>query len=147
MKILTRIVSLLLLLCALACQQKHDHDHAHDEVEDSPNKALYDEVMDVHNEVMPKMDDLYKAKTTLQTRLALPGLGEKEKQEIDAKIARLDSASEGMMVWMRQFNPIADSAGEDKARAYLEAELVKVKQVREDILEALQDAAGQKSTQ
>ena len=45
-----------------------------------------------------------------------------------------------MMVWMRQFEPVADSAGEKKARNYLESELIKVKKVREDILKALQDA-------
>ncbi len=147
MKILTRTLTLLLLLAAGACQQKQDHDHAHDDMEDSPNKALYDEVMDIHNEVMPKMDDLYKAKTTLQTRLAMPGLGEKEKQDITSKIAQLDSASEGMMAWMRQFEPIADSVGVDKARAYLEGELVKVRRVRQDILEALQASSEQKSNQ
>ncbi len=147
MKILTRTLALLLLLAAGACQQKQDHDHAHDDMEDSPNKALYDEVMDIHNEVMPKMDDLYKAKTTLQTRLAMPGLGEKEKQDITSKIAQLDSASEGMMAWMRQFEPIADSVGVDKARAYLEGELVKVRRVRQDILEALQASSEQKSNQ
>ncbi|MDQ2656750.1 MAG: hypothetical protein M3Y60_04955 [Bacteroidota bacterium] len=145
MKTLTNTIALLLLLGAVACQQKHDH--AHDDVEDGPNKALYDEVMDVHNEVMPRMDDLYKAKTTLQTRLAMPGLGEKEKEDISSKIARLDSASEGMMVWMRQFEPLADSVGEEKARTYLEAELVKVKKVREDIQEALEATAAEKSTQ
>jgi hypothetical protein len=96
---------------------------------------------------MPKMDDLYKAKTTLQTRLAMPGLGEKEKQDITSKIAQLDSASEGMMAWMRQFEPIADSVGVDKARAYLEGELVKVRRVRQDILEALQASSEQKSNQ
>lgn len=147
MKILTGTLSFLLLLFASACQQKHDHDHAHDDMDDSPNKALYDEVMDIHNEAMPRMDDLYKAKRTLQTQLAMPGLGDKEKEDISSKIARLDSASEGMMVWMRQFQPLADSLGEDKARAYLEGELVKVKKVRENIREALEAAALQKSAQ
>ena len=92
---------------------------------------------------MPKMNDLHKAKTSLQTRLEMPGLGENEKQDLQNKIARIDSASESMMVWMRQFNPIPDSAGEDKARAYLENELVKVKDVRENILRALKTAAAE----
>ncbi len=147
MKIFTGTLSFLLLLLAIACQQRHDHDHPHDDMDDSPNKALYDEVMAIHDEAMPRMDDLYEAKRTLQTRLAMPGLGDKEKQDISSKIARLDSASEGMMVWMRQFQPLADSLGEDKARAYLEGELVKVKKVREDIREALEAAAVQKSAQ
>lgn len=127
--------TLLALLLFAGCQ-KQSNDH--EQTEDSPNQALYDEVMDIHDEVMPKMNDIQKAKTALRTRLELPGISEGEKQEIGNKIARLDSASEGMMVWMRQFDPIADSVGEEKARTYLERELVKVKKVREDILKALE---------
>lgn len=130
---------LLLISCfaiVMACQkQSHDEDHANTEV--SANQELYDEVMRIHDEVMPKMDDIYKLKTAKKTRLAMPGLPEQERQKIQNDIARLDSASEGMMVWMREFDPIPDSAGEDKARAYLQEELRKVKEVREDILEAL----------
>ncbi|HEY9487346.1 MAG TPA: hypothetical protein VIQ51_03395 [Chryseosolibacter sp.] len=116
------LIILLTFISFVACQQK---------------QALYNEVMEVHDEVMPKLNDLYKAKTSLQTRLAMPGLGESEKAEINNKIARIDSASEGMMVWMRQFNPPADSSEIEEARTYLESELVKVKKVRQDILEAL----------
>ena len=116
------LIILLTFISFVACQQK---------------QALYNEVMEVHDEVMPKLNDLYKAKTSLQTLLAMPGLGESEKAEINNKIARIDSASEGMMVWMRQFNPPADSSEIEEARTYLESELVKVKKVRQDILEAL----------
>ena len=143
MKFLTNLLvpSLLLLLFAACQKNSHDHDHgAAHEVDSSKNQPLYEEVMSVHDEVMPKMNDLHKAKTALKTRLEMPGIGENEKQEITNKIARIDSASEGMMIWMRQFNPIPDSVGEDKAKAYLESELVKVKKVREDILKALETA-------
>jgi len=118
-----------------SCQKNNDEQKG---TTDGPNQALYNDVMRIHDEVMPKMDDLYKAKTTLKTRLELPGIDENEKQEITRRIAAIDSASNGMMVWMRQFNPLPDSLGEDKARAYLEGELVKVKKVRDDILAALE---------
>lgn len=107
-----------------------------------PNQELYDEVMAIHDEVMPKMNDIYKAKITLKKQLEMPGLSDEKRREINDKVAQLDSADEGMMVWMRQFNPIPDSLGEEKAREYLESELTKVKKVKEDILEALK-AAGQ----
>lgn len=133
---MTRLTYLIFfgLLLLAACQKQQDTAST----QDSPNQALYEEVINVHDEVMPKMNDIQRAKTGLQTRLELPGLSESEKQEIRHKIARLDSASEGMMVWMRQFDPIPDSAGEDKARTYLEGELTKVRKVREDILKALE---------
>jgi hypothetical protein len=138
MKILFRTFGLALLI--VACGQKKDeHDLASDhKVENGGNQALYDEVMDIHDEVMPKMNDLYKAKTALQTRLELPGVNESERHELQQKIAEIDSASEGMMAWMRQFAPLSDSVGQDSARAYLEKELVKVKKVRQDILQALE---------
>ena len=133
------LIILLTFISFVACQQKpgDHHDGGDENGLTGPNQTLYNEVMEVHDEVMPKLNDLYKAKTSLQTRLAMPGLGESEKEEINNKIARIDSASEGMMVWMRQFNPPADSSEIEEARTYLEGELVKVKKVREDILEAL----------
>jgi hypothetical protein len=140
MKLIINALAVAAFLCAAACQQKHDHH----EVENSPNQALYDEVMGIHDEVMPKMNDLHKAKTALRTRMELPGTSDEEKQTIITRIARIDSASEGMMVWMRQFDPLPDSLGEDNARAYLEQELVKVKKVRRDILQALETSSADK---
>lgn len=142
MKFFLRTSALALFVIAAACDQKKDNHDSHNHTGDSRNEPLYDEVMAVHDDVMPKMNDLHKAKTSLQTRLALPGTPQIERQEIKRKITRIDSASEGMMIWMRQFNPLpADSVGEHSARAYLQRELAKIKQVRKDILEALK-AAG-----
>jgi hypothetical protein len=129
---------LLFILVTVSCRQRSE-ELTGDQDTQSENQELYDRVMGVHDEVMPKMDDLYRAKSTLKKRLAeTAGLSHAEKQKINARIALIDSASEGMMVWMRQFDPLPDSAGESKARAYLEGELEKVKKVREDILRALE---------
>ena len=133
------LLLVLFLVFVTACQRKSGDEHQHhDDHHSSANQDLYNEVMRIHDEVMPKMNDLYKLKTAKKTRLEMPGLPEPERQEIQNDIARLDSASEGMMVWMREFNPIPDSVGEEKARDYLQAELQKVKKVKEDMLEALQ---------
>lgn len=105
------------------------------------NQKRYDQVMEIHDEVMPKMNDLYKAKVELNNRLSDSArVTPEEREAIRQKIAHLDSASESMMVWMRQFNPVPDSAGKEKARAYLEAELVKIRHVKEDIQRALEEA-------
>ena len=141
MKSVLALFMMTFVLLLAGCQQNSDSaDHdTHDMHDMGSNQELYDEVMNVHDEVMPKMNDLHKAKTSLQTRLELPGVNEAEKQEITRKIASIDSASDGMMIWMRQFEPLSDSeVGEDSARAYLEQELEKVKKVRADIQQALQ---------
>lgn len=143
-----------LLLVALSllwsCGQKsgedgHDHDANHD-AEGGGNQALYDEVMKVHDEVMPKMDDIYKLKEQLKDKIAnTPDMAADKKQEIEGIILRLDSASEGMMVWMRNFNPLPDSTGEQEARDYLESEMEKIKKVGEDVRKALEEAKEEAS--
>ena len=143
-----------LLLATLAllwsCGQKsgsegHEHDGNHD-AEEGGNQALYDEVMKIHDEVMPKMDDIYKLKEQLKDKIAnTPDMVEEKKQEIEGIISRLDSASEGMMVWMRNFNPLPDSTGEQEARDYLESEMEKIKKVGEDVRKALEEAEEEAS--
>lgn len=118
--------------------EEHGHGAA-DAVDISENQVLYNEVMKIHDEVMPKMEDIHRRKETLKKKLAEPGLTAEQKKQTEAKIAQLDSAGESMMIWMREFNPIPDSAGEEKAREYLESEMEKVKRVRENIVAALKE--------
>ncbi len=139
-----------LLFCTLVltwgCGQKpqgheeHTHNHGEENQEGS-NQQLYDEVMSVHDEVMPRMDDLYKLKEQLKKQIASsPEMAEDQKKKIESIIIQLDSASEGMMVWMRNFDPLPDSLGEEKARTYLEEQKVKVTKVKEDMLKAIDEA-------
>lgn len=137
---------LFLCLIAFACKEKsHDHPHhdatAPDVTAAGGNQELYNEVMKVHDEVMPKMNDIHSTKQALREKLEkAPNIDATEKQKIEAMIAKLDSASEGMMIWMRQFNPPSDEEGEEKGREYLEDQMEKVKKVRQDILDALEQA-------
>lgn len=146
--ILPKFLLLSLCIMALGCGQKsQDHDDHHhgddNETREEGNQALYDEVMKVHDEVMPKMNDIYKLREELKKQIAnTPGLVEEKKKELEGTIAKLDSASESMMVWMRNFNPLPDSLGEEQAREYLENEMEKVKKVKDDILEALEKAGA-----
>ncbi len=145
------LISKYLLLATLAllwgCGQKSSsEDHDHDggpNAEEGGNQALYDEVMKVHDEVMPKMNDIYKLKEQLKDKIAnTPDMVAEKKQQIESTISRLDSASEAMMVWMRNFNPLPDSIGEQEASDYLESEMEKIKKVSEDVRKALEDASA-----
>lgn len=105
------------------------------------NQALYDEVMNVHDEVMPKMDDIYKLKEELKKEIVdTPGMVEEKRKAIESAILQLDAASEEMMDWMRNFNPLPDSLGEENARKYLEEQKTKVDKVKEDMLQAIDKA-------
>jgi hypothetical protein len=145
MKTLLGSLFIAITIAFSACQPK-SNDHNHDEetsdaLEVSGNQTLYEEVMDIHDEVMPKMEDLHRKKIELQKKAKESGVTEDQKKQYETTIARLDSASESMMVWMNEFNPMPDSvAGEEKAREYLENEMEKIKKVKENILQALQES-------
>jgi regulator of replication initiation timing len=130
MKTILPVLSLFILSLVWSCGEKTQD-----------NQALYDEVMKVHDEVMPKMDDIYKLKQELKKQIADSStLAIEKKKTIEATILRLDSASDNMMVWMRNFNPLPDSLGEEKARVYLEEQQEKIKKVREEMLKAINAA-------
>jgi len=139
MKISILKLFLISLVFAWGCGQKpHEHESSAPVGSgESANDALYDEVMKIHDEVMPKMDDIYKLKEELKGKTLTTPVDEEKKKQIEASIATLDSASESMMVWMREFNPIPDSVGVERAREYLETEMEKIKNVRTEVQEAL----------
>lgn len=146
MKTILKLSSLALLVLLYACGQKshehehgHDHDHhAHDSTDTSPNAKLYSEVMTIHDEVMPKMGDIYTLKEGLKKKLEDNTAGDK-KSEIESAITKLDEADKAMRVWMREFKP-EDVTDEAKKREYLDNEMEKVKKVREDMLAAIEQA-------
>ena len=100
-------------------------------------KSLYDQVMDIHDEVMPKMNDIYKMKKSLKDSITnTADMPEETKLKFEQNILQLDSASNSMMVWMREFNP-PDQKDEEAFNKYMETELVKVKKMREVVMRAL----------
>ena len=149
MKPFFQLTLLCITITLASCGQKshdhegHDHEHGHDhKAAFGVNQGLYDDVMKLHNEVMPKMGELHKLKRELKKKIEeSKDLTEENKKEMEATIAKLDSASAGMMTWMHEFRPEADStAGEEKVREYLEREMEKVKKVKADILGAIEKA-------
>jgi hypothetical protein len=139
MKNLFVIATFAIAVSLTSCQQKSEHDeheghdaHAQDKTDISENEKLYNEVMKVHDEVMPKMNDIHKLKMSIRERIEKnPNLPKAERLKLDAMYAKLDSANEGMMVWMREFRPLPDSLGEEKAKRYLENEMERVNAVRQ----------------
>jgi hypothetical protein len=151
MKNFILILSAVLTFTLVSCQQKSEHDgheahdaHAQDKTNISENEKLYNEVMKVHDEVMPKMNDIHKLKMSIREKIEKnPNLPKIERIKLDAMYAKLDSANDGMMVWMREFRPLPDSVGEEKAREYLKNEMDRVNKVRENMLKAIESAEKQ----
>lgn len=133
----------LAFLVLAACGKAGDNTAREYEEEEgeNPNRALYDRVMDLHDEVMPKMEDIYEIKGQLKERIAnAPDMVQERKEKIESLILKLDAASKSMMDWMHDFDPLPDTADQEQARAYLEDQMEKIKKVKEEILLAIEEA-------
>ena len=65
-----------------------------------------------------------------------------KKESVEKTILQLDSASNLMMDWMHQFDPLPDSSDAEEARAYLESQMEKIKKVKEEMEAAIEQAKG-----
>jgi hypothetical protein len=138
MKSLIALVTVLAVL--VGCQQKASSENDNSIENNGGNQKLYEEVMAVHDEVMPRMDDMYKLKQKLKAQLLDSTASDERQKEIQTAIKNLDVAGDGMMEWMRNFDPIPDSLGEEKARNYLLTEKEKIQSVKDKMLLSI-DAA------
>ena len=139
MKSTTKFLALLLFLAACGKTTKNEQP-----VAENPNQALYKQVMEVHDEIMPKMEVIYNLKEGLEEKIENTlNIGNAREQQLEQVILNLDSASGSMRNWMQNFDPLTDSADQEKARQYLLLELEKVKQVRELITENIAKAESE----
>jgi hypothetical protein len=122
------LLTVALVLCQCG-QKKADED---------PNKALYNRVMDIHDEVMPNMGELNRLKRELTRKIEnSPDLVEGKRREIEETILLVDSASRAMMVWMREFNP-EDYSDKEELKDYLKSEMKRMQEVKDLMLDALE---------
>ena len=112
------------------------------QVED--NKKLREEVIAVHDEVMPKMGQLKSLeKTSLQMAEDLASSLEPDSAKIlalNALAVELDQAYEGMFVWMRQYDVEDGEKTPEEVKAYLDDQMKKVIVVNEEIKSVLRKA-------
>jgi ABC-type Zn uptake system ZnuABC Zn-binding protein ZnuA len=135
--LITKLVLIsIIFLAACGKSNQHEHHEQDDMAKDDPNQALYDEVMAVHNEVMPKTGEIYQLKKELKDKIAAEP---DQKEELEKIVAELDSADHSMMDWMHKFNE-PDSVTQEVAREYLENEMEKINKVKELINTSVQKA-------
>ncbi|MEM6316650.1 MAG: hypothetical protein AAF960_03215 [Bacteroidota bacterium] len=102
----------------------------------SEQQQLWDEVMVVHDEVMPKMGELHKLEKQLKKQTST------EAQQ--AAITKIEAAQESMMDWMRNFKPMRKVAKMEHqvAMDYLKEEQKKVAEVKRLMLEGIEVGQG-----
>lgn len=113
-------------LFLLACGPKH---------KDAEVQQLYDKVIEVHDEVMPKMSDINKLKRSIRKL-------ETDDPAAMTLIKNLADADEGMMTWMADFQKYKTLKDSSKAAklAYLNSEKVRIQKVSDMMNQSIADA-------
>jgi len=132
-----RILSLLILTFVLLTSCANENESA--------RKALLDKVLEVHDQVMPKMGDIMKYKKQLNTKideLVEAGAEENADQiaQLKTAVTSLENSHEGMMSWMRGFNSNFDDKVEQEVMAYLDDQMTRIEAVAKETDAALQKA-------
>ena len=131
------LLSLILLFCLNSCgdgQQNQNEGEVSQE-------ELYDEVMAVHDEVMPRMGDLMNYQSQLKGKIdSLPEGQAEETESLQSVVDELEEAHDAMMGWMRNFNRDYEGMTEEEVMEYLRQEKEKIEEVKEKMNSALQEA-------
>ena len=130
---LTLLISFLILSCANPLIEE--------------NKKMREQIIGVHDEVMPKMGELMslqkKALAQADSLYAQDSTAITQIESMRTLAGQLDQAYEGMFVWMRQYSLEEEGKTPEEIKIYLDDQLLKVNQVNADIKAALDQAATQ----
>ncbi len=100
---------------------------------------LFREVMEIHDEVMPKTSDINRAKRKIKAYLeANPDLDQATRDTLRQVITELTKAEDAMMDWMQGIRNPADSVPHQKAMDYLNNEKKEIETVRDLMLKSLE---------
>ncbi len=134
-KSLLPIALLLTIIAVISCGEKKK----------SAKDLLYDEVIAVHDEIMPKMDDMMKYKKQLSQKIdTLIAQGADQNKEVIESLKKsvkdLEMANDQMMDWMHQFNPDFKDMTKKEIMDYLKDQKTKIEQVGQTTSDALTNA-------
>lgn len=150
MKINTLYLVAVMIVALVSCGNPKKENNADIEIENKEvpaeqraQMALYDEVIEIHDEIMPQMEDMMSAKGKLQEKLdtlrdqdsANPAI-----PELESAINSLAEADEAMMNWMRKFTPQEDVEDHQAVINYYQDQKVKITEVKQQMSDAMTEA-------
>lgn len=122
------ILLIIVATCVVACN-----------ADKKEQQALFDEVMRLHDEVMPKMGNLRALASELSQKadsLALDSLVDHSSKmnEMRTLSDDLKNANEAMMEWMRQFEQVEEGTPHGEVIQYLTEQRSQIQKVRDDMI-------------
>lgn len=110
----------------------------------SKNEQLREEIIEAHDEVMPKMGELKslekKAIEAAEELQAADPVDTNQVEALKALAYDLNEAHEAMFVWMRQYEVEDGERSEEELKSYLDDQLEKVNEVNVKVKDALKKA-------
>ncbi len=109
------------------------------------HEKIYDEVMDIHDEAMTKMDRIMELKSQLKEEIASleNDTINDNSQAIDnikALSQNLNEADDAMMNWMREFHSDYEHVAKSEIMDYLEKQKERITAVGKQMNEAIAEA-------
>jgi len=127
MKTLFKLSLMLIPFLIISCELKAE------EIE-----KLKSETIAIHDEVMPKMDNIMKLKTSLKTEL--DSLSNEDSTNVQGLIISLENADKAMMNWMRNYDPQMKDMSDDEKIEYLKNQKSSIQEVSELMKSSISEA-------
>lgn len=124
-----KFLPLLVLFLAFACAKKDNGD------------TLVNEVLNIHDEVMPKMGEVMSLRKKVLDKVE----GSTNPDELRDIALRLEDAQKGMMLWMNDWSKnsapfVKNETTQEEKMDYLNAEKERVTKVKDDINNSIAEA-------
>lgn len=135
MRIIQTLVCLAIGVFFVACMKNTEEQQ-------QAQQESWEEMMEIHDEVMPKMSEISRIRRELKAEMeALDSTQTEQMAAIDSTVARLDRADIAMMNWMgdlQQLPELRQNNDHEQIMAYIEEERGKIAAVRMDMLNAIE---------
>lgn len=129
-----QIVLILLLSTFIfsSCKQKQAENEKVIETPDEVEK-MRNEVMAIHDEVMPEMGALMNLKKQLKAKINQMDSTEEKTDSLQPLVIQLEEADEAMMQWMRSYKEPSAEMSQDEAMEYLQVKKKEILEVKKKI--------------
>lgn len=116
---------------------------SNDSAQDS-SAEQWEDIMAVHDEVMPKMSDMNRISRELREYAEQhPDMPAERREKIESTVRELSEAEEGMWEWMnqapQQYKKLREEGSGEALDQFLEEQQAVIDKVRKNILQAIED--------
>jgi len=135
-----------LLLVLAACQNSNTSKESENQENNSPEareQALYRQVINIHDEVMPKLQAISNLKGEVEEKIDEFEANDKEDTLLNTlreQLINLDVADQSMMDWMHDFKTTYDGWTHEETMEYLQKEKERILQTGELVDESIASA-------